>query len=945
MGAQKNNQGQSLIEVVIVMALFAILSGGVVSTLLGSAHATKKGAEYIVATGYIKEGIEAARSIRDREYSELTNGAHGLATGSGYYTFSGSSETIDTVYTRTITVEDVYRTGALTGDIAVSGILDNNTKKVTVNVTWDVLAGRTQNIDAVFYVTNWNVQSWTQTTTADFNAGTQNSTAITTTSNGEFQLAGVSSGWSGLQELYVVDLDGNGDRVAAQYDELNDILYIVATSTTGYEFSALDVSSVTESMPTVLGGIDLFGMTISDFIVHDGYAYITSNENSNEVVVVDVATMTQVNSIDLSGNGNATAIDATGTTLIITREFSADDELYFYDISTPTGTLTELGSTSIVGGLTDVAVSSTYAFATSDENSTELFVVRISDYMQVNTVDMSGDGDAMAVKLFGNNLYVGRDDGTGADFHLYDVTSPEGSITETSSLDTASNITDVAISSNEDYAFLATENNSKELVVVDIDTFTELASGDVTGNDNGLSVEPFGAFIYLGTANNSNDFVIFATDTTSWLTPASIGTANKSGTHDVNAIYVDGNYTYLVTENAAGDDELFIYDTTTPSTPSYLGAFEVGDDVNDIVVSGNYAYLATDNNSRELDIIDVTTKTSPSRSSGYNAPGNDDGNSVEISGTTVYLGREKSNKDELFVIDVSSPGSPSLSGSMDTDGDLTDLVIDGTDLYAATTGNSKELNVFDVTTPASPSELGSYDLSGNTDAISVAMSGDVLVIGRKGAGSTSELAVFDVSTASSPTLSGEGEVGSAVNDLSMTATDFVYFASDENTKELQRWNISTPATPVEYSSFDLGADANGAVYNGTYAYMGTEHDSLELQIVGPTTTTGSYATEGRLTSQAFDSGSAVSWTSIEWSESGTGTVEFMIRTASTEVGLSSATWVGSDGTDLTRYSTSGTGITTDPGASGTQWVQWKAFLSGSGTATPIVLDVTLKYSP
>jgi len=71
----------------------------------------------------------------------------------------------------------------------------------------------------------------------------------------------------------------------------------------------------------------------------------------------------------------------------------------------------------------------------------------------------------------------------------------------------------------------------------------------------------------------------------------------------------------------------------------------------------------------------------------------------------------------------------------------------------------------------------------------------------------------------------------------------------------------------------------------------------------------------------------------------------MIRTASTEVGLSSATWVGSDGTDLTRYSTSGTGITTDPGASGTQWVQWKAFLSGSGTATPIVLDVTLKYSP
>jgi hypothetical protein len=54
--------------------------------------------------------------------------------------------------------------------------------------------------------------------------------------------------------------------------------------------------------------------------------------------------------------------------------------------------------------------------------------------------------------------------------------------------------------------------------------------------------------------------------------------------------------------------------------------------------------------------------------------------------------------------------------------------------------------------------------------------------------------------------------------------------------------------------------------------------------------------------------------------------------------------VGSDGTAATTYSTSGASITTDPGASGTQWIEWKAYLTGSGSATPVLEDVTVNYS-
>jgi hypothetical protein len=133
--------------------------------------------------------------------------------------------------------------------------------------------------------------------------------------------------------------------------------------------------------------------------------------------------------------------------------------------------------------------------------------------------------------------------------------------------------------------------------------------------------------------------------------------------------------------------------------------------------------------------------------------------------------------------------------------------------------------------------------------------------------------------------------------------------------------------------------------DGTYAYFATGNDSLELQILGPSTASFTdYVREGTFTSQAFDSGStSTNWGSIEWTSSGTGTVQFMIRTANSEANLTTARWVGSDGTSSTTYTSSGQSITTDSSATGTQWVQWKVLLSGNSISTPVLQDVTLSY--
>jgi hypothetical protein len=158
-----------------------------------------------------------------------------------------------------------------------------------------------------------------------------------------------------------------------------------------------------------------------------------------------------------------------------------------------------------------------------------------------------------------------------------------------------------------------------------------------------------------------------------------------------------------------------------------------------------------------------------------------------------------------------------------------------------------------------------------------------------------------------------------------------------------RWDISTPSAPTQVSSYDLNDQARGVYFDGTNIFLATYNVAAEFYILGPGATAGAYAKESTFTSQTYDSGAASTWGVISWTESGAGDVVFRIRTADSEANLMSAIWVGSDGTGDTTYSTSGTAITVDPGASGTQWVQWKAYLSGDSLTTPVLQDITLTY--
>ena len=96
----------------------------------------------------------------------------------------------------------------------------------------------------------------------------------------------------------------------------------------------------------------------------------------------------------------------------------------------------------------------------------------------------------------------------------------------------------------------------------------------------------------------------------------------------------------------------------SPVSPVYMAGVNIGNGVNSIYVKDNYAYVSSPND-QELKVIDVGTPASPSQVGQFNAPGgggnNGNGKSLSMVGNTLYLGRTLLNGNELYILNKSNP--------------------------------------------------------------------------------------------------------------------------------------------------------------------------------------------------------------------------------------------------------------------------------------------------
>lgn len=307
-----------------------------------------------------------------------------------------------------------------------------------------------------------------------------------------------------------------------------------------------------------------------------------------------------------------------------------------------------------------------------------------------------------------------------------------------------------------------------------------------------------------------------------------------------------GNYVYLGRQNNNGY-ELFVFDVTTPASPTLLGKVATGDTANDIAIKGNYAYIASSDNAGELTVVDISTPTAPTVATKFDLTADNSGNAntdalavLVDQGNYLYLTRVNSSGKEFYVFNITNPTAPTLSGSIDLNGDIKEIGKIGNYVYGASSDNTQEFQVIDVTTPSSPSLVASLNLNeGATqpDALSIATGNNTVYLGRDGSAAP-EFYIIDVTNPLSPSIKNTLDIGTHILqsiDFDPT-TNFVFFANTApGAEDYQVIDVSDPLNPTLLSNLNL----NGTPYKLVYSaakdniMIASGYDACELQIISP----------------------------------------------------------------------------------------------------------------
>ena len=144
MECYKSQQGVQALEVIISMALFAILVVAVF-VLFGSSITESNGLlKQARANTLLQEALDGARFIGSSDWASLAVGQHGLNYVNGSWSFSGDTDVTDGTFFRTVTIQEI----------------DTSTKDVVIEVYWNYW-GRLISRSATTRLTNWqNVEVW-----------------------------------------------------------------------------------------------------------------------------------------------------------------------------------------------------------------------------------------------------------------------------------------------------------------------------------------------------------------------------------------------------------------------------------------------------------------------------------------------------------------------------------------------------------------------------------------------------------------------------------------------------------------------------------------------------------------------------------------------------------------------------------------------------------------
>lgn len=343
-----------------------------------------------------------------------------------------------------------------------------------------------------------------------------------------------------------------------------------------------------------------------------------------------------------------------------------------------------------------------------------------------------------------------------------------------------------------------------------------------------------------GTADPSTKRIV---TTVSWTTPFASSVSSESYYHrylgnlnitqTAQTTFDTGTLTNTDTTNTAGGEVVLTSGSTFSWTPiTNPAAYNAAgnEDALDVYVSGNYAYLA---DATILRIIDISTPASPTLTGSYTASGTING--IFVSGDYVYLATT-ADTAELTVVNATNKASPALADTLDliSTADATSVNVDSGFAYVtrvlSTTANVNEFVIANVATPTNITLSGSLNLSATAN--NVQASGNYAYVAT--AITTAELTIVNITNKATPTSAGvyNSAGTSAAIDVDVIGTT-AYMVKAVNTggAEFFILNVTNPASVTLIGTYEANANVNGVEISGTNAFLATAISGAQFRIL------------------------------------------------------------------------------------------------------------------
>lgn len=151
---RNKNKGQSVVEIIVALAIFFILVSGVLVLFFQTLDNTRQSIEISQAQNLAQEGLEATRGIANNNWDSLVDGSYDVESSSGYWQFTNPrSQLLLDKYYRQIEILPVSR-NSMTCLLEAGDYDDLNIKKVALTVDWES-GGKTRTIFYSTYLSTW----------------------------------------------------------------------------------------------------------------------------------------------------------------------------------------------------------------------------------------------------------------------------------------------------------------------------------------------------------------------------------------------------------------------------------------------------------------------------------------------------------------------------------------------------------------------------------------------------------------------------------------------------------------------------------------------------------------------------------------------------------------------------------------------------------------------